>query len=296
MLLYIVALAYSLLYFGADLGEHSGFGQRFRSVSYPAAGALESLRRALERLEKQRIRMDRSSLYCLGITSVFVYVFLMAGMSVAQVATTANEEYRTHALREKAASEMGSTFRGALERSGALVDSLGLHPGDTVADVGTGVGHLLPYIVRRIGSSGTIFAVDIYPEFVEKVRKRIEAAGWRNVHPVLGTERDPKLPAIRLDAAILLDAYHHLNYPEATMRGVRRALKSGGRLFIIDYYRSRPNPAASLDVVRRHIRLDRDDVVKEIEAQGFSLTKQWDHVPFSWSQTSFTYVLVFEKR
>ena len=240
--------------------------------------------------------MDRSRLYWLGITGVVVYVFLMAGTSVAQVATTANEEYRTHALREKAASEMGSNFRGALERTGPLVDSLGLHPGDTVADVGTGVGHLLPYLVKRIGGSGTIFAVDIYPEFLEKVRNRIAAAGWRNVHPVLGTERDPKLPAIRIDAAILLDAYHHLDYPEATMRGVRRALKSDGRLFIIDYYRSRPNPAASLDVVARHIRLDRDDVVKEIEAQGFSLTKQWDHVPFSWSQTSFTYVLVFEKR
>ena len=240
--------------------------------------------------------MDRSLRYCFSITGVVVYAFLMAGTSVAQVATTANEEYRTHASREKAASEMGSNFRGALERSGALVESLGLHAGDTVADVGTGVGHLLPYIVRRIGSSGTIFAVDIYPEFLDKVRKRIAAADWRNVHPVLGTERDPKLPATGLDGAIFLDAYHHLDYPEAMLQGVRRALKSDGRLFIIDYYRSRPNPSANLDEVRRHIRLDRDDVVKEIEAQGFKLTKQWDHMPFSWSQTSFTYVLVFTKR
>lgn len=240
--------------------------------------------------------MDRSLRYCFTITAVVVYAFSMAGTSGAQVATTANEEYRTPALREKAASEMGSTLRGALRRSGPLVDSLGLHAGDTVADVGTGTGHLLPYIVKRIGSSGTIFAVDIYPEFLDKVRKRIAAAGWQNVHPVLGTERDPKLPANELDAAILLDTYHHLNYPEATVRGVWRALKSGGRLFIIDYYRSRPNPQANLDQVRRHIRLDRDDVVKEIEAQGFSLTKQWDHVPFGWSQTSFEYVLVFEKR
>lgn len=222
--------------------------------------------------------------------------FIFAGTSVAQVATTANEEYRTPALREKAASEMSSNFRGALERTGPLVESLGLHAGDAVADVGTGVGHLLPYIVKRIGSSGTIFAVDIYPEFLEKVRERTAAAGWKNVHPVLGTERDPKLPANRLDAAILLDTYHHLNFPDVTMRAVRRALKPGGRLFIIDFYRSRPNPQANLDQVRRHVRLDRDDVVKEIEAQGFRLTKQWDHMTFSWSQTPFTYVLVFEKQ
>ena len=134
-----------------------------------------------------------------------------------------------------------------------------------------------------------IFAVDIYPEFIDKTRKRIIAAGWRNVDTVLGTERDPKLPANRLDAAILLDTYHHLNYPVATMRGVHRALKSGGRLFVIDYYRSRPHPAASPEQLRRHIRLDRDDVVKEVEAEGFHLAKTFDHMPFM-------YVLVFEKR
>ena len=233
--------------------------------------------------------MDRSIRYWLGLTAVVLYVLLMACTSVAQVATNANKEYSTPALRRKAASEMDPPMRGSQMRSGALVDSLGLHAGDTIADVGTGVGHLLPYLVRQIGSSGTIFAVDIYPEFLDRVRQRIAAKGWQNVHPVLGTERDPKLPANRLDAAILLDTYHHLDYPEATMQGVRRALKSGGRLFVIDYYRNRPNPAASPDVVRRHIRLDRDEVVKEVEAQGFHLTKQFDHMPF-------IYVLVFEKR
>ena len=116
------------------------------------------------------------------------------------------------------------------------------------------------------------------------------------MHPVLGTERDPKLRPNCLDAAILLDTYHHLDYPATTMQGVRRALKPRGRLFIIDYYRNRPNPSASAEEVRRHIRLDRDDVVKEVEAQGFRITKQWDHMPFSWGQTSFIYVLVFEKR
>lgn len=213
----------------------------------------------------------------------------MTCTSLAQVATTANEEYRTHAQRAKAASEMDPWDRGAIERTHVLVDSLGLHAGDAIADVGTGVGHLLPYLESQIGAGGTIFAVDIYPEFIDKTRERVNAEGWRNVHTLLGTDRDPKLPANRLDAAILLDTYHHLDYPQATMQRVRRALKSGGRLFVIDYYRYRPHPAASPEELRRHIRLDRDDVVKEVEAEGFHLTKQFDHMPFM-------YVLVFDKR
>ena len=226
----------------------------------------------------------------LAVWLVMIYFLLLIPCnSVAQVATTANEEYRTPAQRAKAASEMDPSNRGAVERTSELVKSLGLHAGDTIADVGTGVGHLLPYLESQIGTGGTIFAVDIYPEFIDKTRERIIAAGWRNVHTVLGTERDPKLPANRLDAAILLDTYHHLNYPVATIQGVHRALKSGGRVFVIDYYRSRPHPAASPEQLRRHIRLDRDDVVKEVEAVGFHLTKMFDHMPFM-------YVLVFEKR
>ena len=58
---------------------------------------------------------------------------------MAQVATTANAEYRTPALRAKAAADMDPWIRGSLERTGALVDSLGLHAGEIIADVGTGV-------------------------------------------------------------------------------------------------------------------------------------------------------------
>lgn len=233
--------------------------------------------------------MDFSPRYWKHISAWVALSILGTCTSLAQVAAKANQEYRTPELRDKAASEMDPPIRGYLQQSEALVNSLDLHAGETIADVGTGVGHLLPYINKKIGSTGTIFAVDIYPEFLNKVRERIAIEGWQNVHPVLGTERDPQLPANRLDAAILLDTYHHLDYPEATMKGVRQALKSGGRLFVIDYYRSRPNPAASIDLLRQHIRLDRDDVVKEVESQGFHLTKQWDHMPFM-------YVLVFEKR
>ena len=233
--------------------------------------------------------MDRSILLAFRVGYAVMYAFLCAFTSTAQVATTANAEYGTPAQRTKAASEMDPWNRGALERTHVLIDSLGLQAGETIADVGTGIGHLLPYLVSRVGDSGTIFAVDIYPEFLDKTRERIAARGWNNVYAVLGTDRDLKLPANRLDGAILLDTYHHLDYPQATMKGLRRALKFGGRLFVIDYYRSRSNPAASLDVVRSHIRLDRDDVVKEVEAEGFHLRKQFDHLPFM-------YVLVFEKR
>lgn len=93
----------------------------------------------------------------------------------------------------------------------------------------------------------------------------------------------------RLDGAIFLDTYHHLNYPEETVRHVQQSLKPQGRLIVIDFYRSRKHPGTSDEDRLAHIRLDPDEVVPEVEAQGFHLARQFDHLPH-------VYVLIFEKR
>jgi ubiquinone/menaquinone biosynthesis C-methylase UbiE len=206
----------------------------------------------------------------------------------AQVAVKANQDYATPALRQKAAAEMGHRVRPSVERTAALVASLGLRPGDTVADIGTGVGYLLPHLVARVGAFGAVIAEDIHPDFLAQAQEKIKAAGWRNVRTVLGTERDPRLPVGQLDVALLLDTYHHLNYPAPMLQHIARALRPRGRLIIVEYYRSRKHPGASDEDLRTHIRLDRDEVVAEVAAQGFRLLKQFDHLPHE-------YVLMFTK-
>jgi ubiquinone/menaquinone biosynthesis C-methylase UbiE len=183
---------------------------------------------------------------------------------------------------------MDHWIRPSVEHTGELVTSLGLQPGEAVADIGTGVGYLLPHLVARVGPQGSVVGVDVYPDFVSKARDRVKAAGWRNVRVVLGTEHDPRLPPAQIDAAILLDTYHHLNYPDQTLRHVRQALKPHGRLIIIDYYRSRRHPGTTDEDLRKHIRIDRDEVVSEVQAEGFQLARRFDHLPHE-------YVLIFEK-
>jgi ubiquinone/menaquinone biosynthesis C-methylase UbiE len=204
----------------------------------------------------------------------------------SQVAQKPNEDYDTAERRQRAALEMDHWVRAGVERTGDLVASLGLRPGDVVADIGTGVGYLLPYLAARVGPQGAVIAEDIFPDFLAKAQEKIDAAGWRNVRTVLGSERDPKLPANQLDVALLLDTYHHLNYPTETLRHIRRALKVRGQLIIVEYYRSRKHPSASDEDLRSHIRLDRDEVVAEVSAHGFRLAKQYDHLPHE-------YVLMF---
>ena len=121
-----------------------------------------------------------------------------------------------------------------------------------------------------------------------RVQEKIKAAGWRNVRAVLGTEYDPKLPPARFDVAIVLDTYHHFNYPVQMLQHIRTALKPTGRLIVIEYYRSRHHPAATDEDLQSHIRLDHDGVVAEVSAHGFHLTRVFDHLPYE-------YVLMFSK-
>jgi SAM-dependent methyltransferase len=216
-------------------------------------------------------------------------LILFAGVSCccySQVALKPNEDYLTPERRERAAFEMSHQVRPAVEHTSELVASLGLRPGETVADIGTGVGYLLPYLVGIVGARGAVVAEDIYPDFLARAQEKIDAAGWHNVRTVLGTEDNPKLGVSQFDTVLVLDTYHHLNYPERMLQHIRRALKPRGRLIIVEYYRSRKHPGASDEDLRSHLRLDRDDVAGEVSAQGFHLSRQFDHLPYE-------YVLIF---
>ena len=89
----------------------------------------------------------------------------------------------------------------------------------------------------------------------------------------------PKLPADTLDAALLLDVYHHFDYPGEMLAHLRDSLVSDGRLVIVEYYkRAEAMPGGR---ALTHIRLDMPDVIKEIEANHFHLIAEKEHIPDS---------------
>lgn len=183
---------------------------------------------------------------------------------------------------------MAHPNRSRLEESDRLIKSFGFKPGDVVADVGSGVGFLLPLISNVVGPSGRVIAEDIQPDFVAQIQEKIKSNGWPNVTAVLGTAVDPRLPDDSLDAALLVDVYHHLDYPGEVIQRIRHAIKPGGRLIVADFYNSRPHPRATPQVLKQHIRADRDQVIGEIATEGFRFVRQFDHLPHE-------YVLVFER-
>jgi ubiquinone/menaquinone biosynthesis C-methylase UbiE len=216
---------------------------------------------------------------------------LVSATAIAQVAEKANEGYKTHAGRESVAKGLGDPSRGERQRPRDIVDAMDLKPGGTVADVGTGVGFMLPYLSHAVGDTGKVIGEDIQSDFLDKAKTKAQLSRLSNVQFVLGTDRDPKLPADSLEGVLVLDVYHHFDYPEAMLEHIRDSLLSDGKLVIVEYFkRLGAIPGDDPNRAVEHIRLDQDDVVKEVEANGFRLISTRDLVPKS------QYIAIFVKK
>ena len=198
------------------------------------------------------------------MTRLLLAIPACAALLTAQVADYANTNYRTEEGRAKVAQGLNSHDREQTQKPRDLVAQLKLAPGMTVADIGTGVGFMLPYLQEAVGAQGKVVAEDIFPDFLDKAKANAAAKKLENVTFVHGTVKDPKLPAEAVDVALVLDAYHHFDFPAEMLSGLRAGLKPGGRLVIVDFYKSGFRDP-------KHIRLDEKDVIKEIEANGFEL-------------------------
>jgi ubiquinone/menaquinone biosynthesis C-methylase UbiE len=210
---------------------------------------------------------------------------MLISAAFAQVADKANSAYKTPEGREQVARTLIAPDRDAKQKPEELVQAMSLKPGMVVADIGTGAGYMLPFLSRAVGANGRVLAEDIQDDFLEKARGKAESEKLRNVTYIKGSESDPMLPKGGVDVALALDSYHHYDYPEKMLVGIRRGLKPGGRLVIVEYYKSAtamPNGRAL-----EHIRLDAPDVIKEIEGNGFRLISRREHVKDS------QYMLIF---
>jgi len=107
-----------------------------------------------------------------------------------------------------------------------VMDILGIGPGKTVADIGAGSGWFTVRAAKRVGDTGTVYAVDINSEAIRYISSRIRKENLRNVKPILGKPDNPLLPE-QVDAVLMLKTYHEVAQPITLLRNLRASLVSG---------------------------------------------------------------------
>ena len=205
---------------------------------------------------------------------LLLFIFLSSDSIIAQ---------SEHPLTgRKIAPIMGVGGAGWLERSErekeeaptAAIDSLGIQKGMNVADIGAGTGYFSFRLARRVGPSGRVYANDIQPEMLDRIREKAQTDGVSNLETVLGGEADPKLPLGKMDVVIMVDVYHELSQPQEMLQRIRASLKPDGRLILLEYRKE--DPAIP---IRPDHKMSIPEVKTEVEAEGFKLDKVLETLP-----------------
>jgi len=164
--------------------------------------------------------------------------------------------------------------RESEEAPDKALDAIGILPGMTVADVGAGTGYMSLRMAHRVGPSGKVYANDLQPAMLEKLRANSQREKLTNVETVLGTESDPKLPAGQMDLVLLVDVYHEFSQPQAMLDRMRESLKPDGRLVLLEYRKEDPKVP-----IRPEHKMSVAEVKTEVEAEGYRLDQVIEKLP-----------------
>jgi len=163
------------------------------------------------------------------------------------------------------------------------LDAIGIRPGMSIADIGAGTGYFSIRMAKRVGPGGKIYANDIQPEMLVRLKRRVADAGLSNVQAVLGTESDPKLPAKTMDLILMVDVYHEFSQPQLMLQNLRRALKDDGALVLLEYRKEDPRIP-----IRPEHKMSVEEVKTEVTPEGFKFDKVLEVLPRQ-------HILIFRK-
>ena len=157
-----------------------------------------------------------------------------------------------------------------------VMNLLRITSGKTVADIGAGSGWFTVRAAKRVGHTGTVYAVDINPDAIHYIESRARKENLHNVTPILGKPDDPLLPA-KVDAVLLLKTYHEVAEPITLFRNLRSSLAPGARVGVIDRNGNSGNHGVAKEIV-----------IREANDAGYRLLEQYDFV-----KDGMDYFLIF---
>ncbi len=108
------------------------------------------------------------------------------------------------------------------------VTRLGLQPGATVLDVGSGTGLSLGLLREGVGDAGRVLGIEQSPAMMEQASLRVRQQGWTNVDLSCSPVESARI-AWQADAALFHFTHDILLRPEA-VANVMRHLKPGARV------------------------------------------------------------------
>lgn len=211
----------------------------------------------------------RSMNFALTVLAMTVCVF---GSASAQQPQPKKPEHMDHKFDDPAryAKSFDDPARDKWQMPSRVIEALGLKPGMKVADIGAGTGYFSMRLAKTPGVS--VFAADIEPKMVDYLKNRAASEHAANVSAVLASATSPNLPE-PVDVIVVVDTYHHLPNRPAYFRDLRKSLRPGGRIAIVDFRKEAPEGPPV------HFRFTPQQIEDEMKAAGYQLERSHDFLP-----------------
>jgi ubiquinone/menaquinone biosynthesis C-methylase UbiE len=215
------------------------------------------------------------------------FTLLILPLTVTAQDAVKRDDHQMHRLHNDPKAYIGALEdpkRDAYQKPHEVVHALGLKPGDIIADIGAGSGYFTFHLARHVGDKGKVYAVDVSPEMILHVNRRIREFKMNNVVSVLADSDDPLLPDQSVNRFFICDVWHHIENPTKYLSLMKKILKPGGEVVIIDFHKKEFPVGPPMNM-----KIAREDVIKRLESNGYRLTKEHSFLPYQ-------YFLVFVPR
>ena len=192
-----------------------------------------------------------------------------------------------------AAAQVWGSKGSEIEKLAPLMD---LKPGSTVAEIGAGNGSVALAAVEKVGPGGHVYATEIDPQQLQRIRGKVAGADLHNVTAVESSADETKLPAACCDAIYMIGVYHHFTEPLKIDASLFRALRPGGKLVIADFRPSlwlKPWTPRGIPANRGGHGIPPGILEEEVQGAGFRIGQVIEPWGSSWFLSN--YCLVFNK-
>ncbi len=163
----------------------------------------------------------------------------------------------------------GKTSKNILN-AGEVLQATGLKIGDNFIDAGCGDGYISLEASKIVGDKGKVYALDVYPESIETVKKEIKNRNLDNVEAILTDITDTiPLDEAKIDLVLMANVLHGFvaeGDVEEVMNNISKVLKPDGIFAVIEFRKIEGNIGPPYDV-----KISPEDVSNILTKYGFDI-------------------------
>ena len=190
------------------------------------------------------------------------------------------DEHQMHGLHNDPKAYIGSLEdpkRDAYQKPHEVLTALNLKSGEVIADIGAGSGYFTFRLSHFVGDKGKVYAVDVSPDMIlpyQPAHPRIES-NERRLHP---RRSGRSIAAGSIGQPVfLLRLWHHVENQTKYLALMKKMLKPGGEIVMIDFHKKESPIGPPLQM-----KIAREDLIKQMEANGFRLAKEHTFLPYQY--------------